>query len=129
MISFLTEFTMRATMLLSTTSTVSAYTLMPALNLHHSMRASVKMAMGGERAHSTPSSDVKMFQGYGWTSPSLGIDESSCEIIYTKEPVEDPMYSCWLVDSGVEGDLEYQCILDHPCIDFEDEVDHADDSY
>jgi len=121
---------MRASMLL-VSSGVNGYSLLPAAYPRPGVRSSVQMAVGGDcYSANVPRAvvdDIKMFQGFGWTQ--YGVEHDACDIIYTSEPVEDPMYSCWLVDNGIDGALEYQCMLDHPCIDFEDKFDHSDDSY
>jgi len=57
---------------------------------------------------------------------NLNIDP--CKMIYTEEPLEDPAYDCWLTDT--DGDeIEYVCVMEHPCLEINDDEDHGDDSY
>jgi len=55
-------------------------------------------------------------------------DGSKCDIIFAQEPIEDPMFACWL---NPESDSlhDYICVQEHPCLDIMDGVDHSEDSY
>lgn len=55
-------------------------------------------------------------------------NDDACGILYAKEPVEDPTYSCWLNPDSDSMD-DYICVHEHPCLDIEDGVEHSEDSY
>ena len=57
-------------------------------------------------------------------------DAGQCVPFHAEAPVEDPNVSCWLdLNRSSDQKLDYICLQDHPCLDFDDRKDHSDDSY
>jgi hypothetical protein len=53
-----------------------------------------------------------------------------CVYFVADEPAEDPSITCWLNTNTDEDDeISYTCTPNNACLDYEDRMDHTEDSW